>query len=321
MGENIPTSTGSSIVSLQQGHRQSRHKYDKSRLPTPPPDPTLPQEASGKPEQTEKEKENDFLNYLESLQKATHPALARSASIFSPAIAAEDAFDHLERLYKLMDQMLLLREQNSKLHRRVRDLEHFSNLQKLQKQLNLSDVEEDFAELDKDAAFAESIFENILAGVRRDAKFKQTGPSRFRHSILRRQRNRSSSINLEKSSPMESDRFFIYNKSSRRTSEIPADDQMKASKVSKWTKVKAAFKWEKALPTVGDAKSHDSGLGGMLPVNQEVARYLRVPSTSDEVGLSPSDSGAAEISTPGSLSNASSADDLHKGKMENHLVD
>lgn len=66
-----------------------------------------------------------------------------------------------------MDQMLALREQNARLHRRVRDLEHFSNLEKLRKQLQEEAVEEDFAEWDKDAAFAESIFENIFSGQKR----------------------------------------------------------------------------------------------------------------------------------------------------------
>lgn len=49
-------------------------------------------------------------------------------------------------------------------------------------------------------------------------------------------------------------------------------------KVSKWTKVKAAFKWEKAnaLP-LSESKSSDSVLS---PTSSEVARYLRVPSTS-----------------------------------------
>lgn len=93
---------------------------------------------------------------------------------------------------------------------------------------------------------------------------------------------------------------------------MQGDDAVKPAKVSKWTKVKAAFKWEKTSPTVGDSKMSDSGIGGMLPINVEVARYLRVPSTSDEPGLSPADSGAAEISTPGSISNTSSTDDISR---------
>lgn len=94
----------------------------------------------------------------------------------------------------------------------------------------------------------------------------------------------------------------------------------KTGKVSKWTKVKAAFKWEKASPTVSGAKSQDSGIGGMLPVNNEVARYLRVPSSSDNhnEGVSPADSvlsgswqGTHGLSTPGTISPASSTDDLN----------
>lgn len=305
MGDNI---AASSVTSLH--NKRSKYKYDKDRLPTPPPDPT--KETTGKQEQTEKEKENDFLSYLDSLQMvAQHPALAPSASIFSPAIASEDAFDHLERLYKLMDQMLTLKEQNSRLHRKIRDLEYLSKLHKLQSGLDNHIPDEDISDIDKDANFAESVFDSILSNAKRDAKLKGNTQSKFRQSILRRQRNRSSSVNIE-SPPLDSERNFAY-KTSRRTSENPSGNQLKGSKVSKWTKVKAAFKWEKASPTVASAKSHDSGLGGMLPVNMEVARYLRVPSVSDETGLSPSDSGAAEISTPGSLSNASSADDMHKG--------
>lgn len=301
MGENIQ-------ITNSHQHRKVRHKCERMRLPTPPPDPVVAEEE-------DKEKERDFLNYLDSLQTATsQPGLARSASIFSPAIAAEDAFDHLDKLYKLMDQMLLLREQNARLHRRIRDLEHLSNLQKLQKQLEISTSEGDLAEWEKDAAFAETVFENIL----RDAKFnKQTVPSRLRQSILRRQRNRSASMALER--PYHSSENERSKQTSRRTSEvIQNEDGVKPSKVSKWTKVKAAFKWEKASPTVGDSKMHDSGIGGMLPVNLEVARYLRVPSTSEDAGVSPADSGAAEISTPGSISNASSMDDFsRKGKKRN----
>lgn len=296
MGENI------------QVPRKVKHKCDKTRLPTPPPDPTILNT-----EEDDKNKEQDFLKYLECLQKATHPGLSRSTSIFSPAIAAEDAFDHLERLYKLMDQMLLLREQNARLHRRIRDLEHLGNLQKLQKQLELSTSEGDLAEWEKDAAFAETVFENIL----RDAKYKQN-PSRLRPSILRKQRNRSASVGVEKPSASGSERGYsssVKHNSRRTSAVIQSEDGGKPSKVSKWTKVKAAFKWEKASPTVGDIKMHDSGIGGMLPINLEVARYLRVPSTSEEAGVSPADSGAAEISTPGSVSNASSMEDFsRKGK-------
>lgn len=114
---------------------------------------------------------------------------------------------------------------------------------------------------------------------------------------------------------ISSDKPDSETKTDRRASTC-IDSRIKkpASKVSKWTKVKAAFKWEKASPTVGDAKSQDSGIEGVHPV--EVARYLRVPSTCDEYGHSPADSGTAEVSTPGTLSTSSSVDDFHRhGKV------
>ena len=45
------------------------------------------------------------------------------------------------------------------------------------------------------------------------------------------------------------------------------------AKVSKWTKVKAAFKWERAnVSSLNDGKSTDSGIG-LSPINNEVARF------------------------------------------------
>ncbi|XP_008198722.1 uncharacterized protein LOC659628 [Tribolium castaneum] len=275
MSDNIPSTT--------LPRKRSRRKYDKTKLPTPPPDPT------------EKESEkDDFLAYLDSLQKSN--LYSRSTSTFTPIIATEDAFDHLEKLYKLMEQMLELREQNARLHRRVRDLEHLNNLEKMRKEL---DVGDDCPELDKDTAFAETILESILSETK-SPKQKISAPSRLRQSISRKGRTRSGSVTV---AGLEQEV-----RGDRRASTC-VDSRAKPAKVSKWTKVKAAFKWEKAAPNVSDAKSQDSGIGGMVPV--EVARYLRVPSCDDH-GHSPVDSGAAEASTPASLSTASSTEDFHR---------
>lgn len=48
------------------------------------------------------------------------------------------------------------------------------------------------------------------------------------------------------------------------------------AKVSKWTKVKAAFRWESANVTaMNEGKSTDSGINiGLSPVNYEVARFV-----------------------------------------------
>lgn len=100
------------------------------------------------------------------------------------------------------------------------------------------------------------------------------------------------------------------------------------AKVSKWTKVKAAFKWERANPSLNEnGKSTDSGIG-LSPINNEVARYLRVPSSpigggggggagsSADSVLSFSSGGhllsggSSNPATPGTLSSASSMDDV-----------
>lgn len=326
MSKNASASntTSVSVSSLEQVGRKKppKRKISRVRLPTPPPDPTafVVQENDNaeakKPVVTinsgTTEKTDEFLEYLENLQKSVPPAhhqnLIRANSLFAPVIATEDAFDHLEKLYKLMEQMLLLREQNAKLHRRVRDLEHFRKIQNIEKY-----VENVYnADVDVDTALAENLLDSILMDSKRDTKNKSSGVHhhhhhhhqfRFRQSILRKQRNNSTSV-LPDRQGIDMERL---QESYRRTSTLSSPDK----KVSKWTKVKAAFRWEKAASqAVSDVKSLDSGVGGMQPVNCEVARYLRVPSTSDDPGVSPTDSGACEISTPGTISSTSSTEDV-----------
>ncbi|XP_018566283.1 uncharacterized protein LOC108907199 [Anoplophora glabripennis] len=294
MSDNIPTDANSATPPKKQ---TKKLKYDKTKLPTPPPDPTR-----------SKDKERDVFEYLETLI----PNYTRSTSTFAPVVATEEAFDQLEKLYKLMEQMLELREQNAKLHRRIRDLEHLNNLEKMQKQLELSGAEKDCPELDRDTAFAETILESILAdSSRKDNKQKLATPTRLRPSILRKQRNRSGSGSTDKQVTLDASTTVQEDESS--------GDHDKSAKVSKWTKVKAAFRWEKASTTVGDNKSQDSGIH--VPVNVEIARYLRVPSTSDDTGHSPADSGAAGISTPGSLSTTSSTEDFHRAELRTPCED
>ncbi|XP_017963618.1 uncharacterized protein LOC108656129 isoform X2 [Drosophila navojoa] len=86
------------------------------------------------------------------------------------------------------------------------------------------------------------------------------------------------------------------------------------SKVSKWTKVKAAFKWERA--NVPPTAAHDSNT--LMPLNLEVERYLKVPisgaggsSSADSIISSSSGHFLSETGgTPGTISSASSLDEL-----------
>lgn len=139
--------------------------------------------------------------------------------------------------------------------------------------------------------------------------------------------------------PQSSYQHHRHNQSTYPLRRQSAITDIKA-KVSKWTKVKAAFKWERANPSLNGTvdtvgKSTDSGIG-LLPLNTEVARYLRVPSlpiactgaSSADSMLSASSSGHLLLSgsasggagggcsgssipaSPGTMSSASSMDDV-----------
>ncbi|BFF91129.1 uncharacterized protein DMAD_09485 [Drosophila madeirensis] len=97
------------------------------------------------------------------------------------------------------------------------------------------------------------------------------------------------------------------------------------SKVSKWTKVKAAFKWERANvpPSSGSTGAPETSI--LVPLNNEVERYLKVP-ISQAGGSSSADSIISSSSghfmsdtggTPGTISSASSMDDLEAGSRQN----
>ncbi|XP_016987087.2 uncharacterized protein LOC108050101 isoform X1 [Drosophila rhopaloa] len=99
------------------------------------------------------------------------------------------------------------------------------------------------------------------------------------------------------------------------------------AKVSKWTKVKAAFKWERAnVPPAGPGAPETSVL---MPLNHEVERYLKVP-ISVAAGSSSADSIISSSSghimsdtggTPGTMSSASSMEDLEAASRHNYRRD
>lgn len=298
--------------------RQEFIRMHSLKLPTPPPDPTqqntsIVDQANAIQRETF-DKENEFLEYLNSLPipAMDKTNLQRSTSIFAPSIAAEDAFDHLDKLYKVMEQLLNLKDQNAKLQRRIRDLERSRILQNMHRQVAtavLRGEEMDLPELNEDYLLAEDFLENILSSGRQK-RYSKVKPCQAKASLNSSIMDDAIRTNETESTLPRNNSKSLLEKSCKKT-----------SKVSKWTKVKAAFKWEKAAPTVTGAKSQDSGIGGMLPVNNEVARYLRVPSSSEntnEQGASPADSvlsgswqGTHEISTPGTISPASSMDDIN----------
>ncbi|KAL1505345.1 hypothetical protein ABEB36_004932 [Hypothenemus hampei] len=278
-------------MSETSGEKKSpkRKRHQHLKLPTPPPDPWKKADDEIKNERSPSvvsDKDREMFEYIESLHRNVY-SRSTSSTVFT-----EEAFDHLEKLYKLMEQMLDLREQNFKLHRRIRDLEHLNNLEKL----NIN-VREEYPDLEKDTVFAEAILDSIL----QDPRNKELPKIRnFRSSILKRSRNNSAT---------ERQLSEASNTLVAKETEKPSS----SSKISKWTKVKAAFKWEKAS-NVGDSTSKQ--IQDHIPINYEIARYLRVPSTGDELLVghhSPAGDSGAGISTPGTVSSTSSNDDLRLG--------
>lgn len=335
--QNVASSSSNSNRSRSKdGTQRSRN----IRLPTPPPDPTsINNDNSHSSQQNVNEpstpqidfddamnKESELLEYILSLssQKSPttsegdgkQPPLLRTNSLFSQVIAADEAFDHLDKLYKLMEQLLNLREQNSKLQKRVRDLEHLKKLQDMNLKINFNpDDKIILQDLEADPGYAESLLDNILAAGRnasqkRNSKYK---PARLRQSILGRPQERSCSVAMDDSYSPYHNNMFTYSDGNIYSTNKSPSCVSKPAKVSKWKKVKAAFKWEKASSTVGGghlpvAKSQDSGLG--LPIiNNEVAKYLRVPAItaaghsggSSGGGVSPADSVLSGQSSPGGI--------------------
>ncbi|XP_017073575.2 uncharacterized protein LOC108109526 isoform X1 [Drosophila eugracilis] len=151
----------------------------------------------------------------------------------------------------------------------------------------------------------------------------------FKRGKFNRIRERSKSMMDEDLNMfMKSDRPGLKLSSSRpyllRRQSTYSDNK---AKVSKWTKVKAAFKWERAnVPPSGPGAPETHIL---MPINHEVERYLKVP-ISVAAGSSSADSIISSSSghimsdtggTPGTISSASSMDDLEAVSRQNYRRD
>jgi hypothetical protein len=292
------------------------------------------------------QQEDEFLEYLMSLpaastgtkekqrksqQKPVQPQLTRSISSYTGNVSsgggAKVGLDHLDNLCKLMEQLGDLREQNSKLQKRVQYLEDLKNLQEMHKQLQEETKRREF----QDVAFLHTLQQHrqlsarrhehrriveesfpspkregsddsltneqvaISANNKRNNKYKSMANGRFRQSLLRyQQRERSRSVGIAE---IKRDKLMggRYGHDTCEASELQMKEQGipvigiasgTKAKVSKWTKVKEAFRWEKAsVVMLPEAKSQDSGIGG-----GEDTRYLRVPCGDNLLSVSPVDS-------------------------------
>lgn len=307
----------------QRGAAKVKDKPEEGRLPTPPPDPQCPPVArdyrSGMT--SREEEEEDLAAYLGELGASpfeghsfdydTIPNSATSAMGGEAIPFTEEAFEHLDRLCALTEQILELRVRSSEYFRRVRNLERAKVQRNANRRLEIAlangeELHHDFA--DEDTGFAESLLDAMLSNCRDAAS---STPRRSERSSVRSSSTRQRSRSLV---PIE------QNLGSRLVEWTTEADKLAVRnaghnggpKVSKWTRVKAAFKWERACTNdLADIAESD-----IPATTSSTTRYLRIPdatttgSWSTGSALSPCTSEVSNPSTPiGRVSPASSFND------------
>lgn len=220
------------------------------------------------------EEEDAFLVYIKSLPAMSSDkveAYKKSQSLVYKRSTSEvsGGLEHLDNLYRLMEHLGQLRLQNNKLQERVKYLEHIAQEDayvphKIEHETEVEDVKN--------------------SRNKRSTKCKSSHYG-IRHPFLKSSRERSRSVGVEEITKSTGHYRILgtHDFDPRGPGSIKA-------KVSKWTKVKEAFRWEKASNGVlPEAKSQDSGLGATDDV-----RYLRVPHApsdhSSSFSVSPADS-------------------------------
>jgi hypothetical protein len=307
-----------------------KDKAEEGRLPTPPPDPQCPRDivvardrSTGVTPREPDDEEDDLAVYLGELGASPFDGRSFDYDTNTPNSAmggdaglpfAEEAFEHLDRMCALTEQVLELRDRSCKLFRRVRGLERAKVQRSADRRLEIavsSDEEllNDYA--DEDTGFAESLLDAMLSNCRDAA----STPRRNERSSVRSpasSRQRSRSLALAEQMPCSTGALSVID-GSEMAKPRNADRNGGQPKVSKWTRVKAAFKWERAcandLPDIAEANTP-------VATSPTTTRYLRIPdvttagSWSGGSALSPCTSEMSSPSTPiGRVSSASSSNE------------
>ncbi|XP_055849624.1 uncharacterized protein LOC129914407 [Episyrphus balteatus] len=252
---------------------------------------------------TVEEKTNYYFNILKNeCHEYIEPLHEDIGLSITAALETSNAFNQLNKMHDLLDNICDMLDQNFKMQLYMHELKDLTDNIDKKDQSENDDLElsEPESELEANISLLSSILES--------AKSMSTK----RTTSNQRARERSKSVFVPGANqPTEKD---PKPPPVRRQSAFTEGK----SKVSKWTKVKAAFKWEKAnVPALNECKSSDSGIG-LLPINHEVARYLRVPSvpcggsSADSILSSSSGHLLSETGTPGTISSASSVDDIER---------
>ncbi|XP_070172532.1 microtubule-associated protein futsch [Polyergus mexicanus] len=315
----------------QRGAAKVKDKpVEDTRLPTPPPDPQclpIARDRTGAMSRGAEEEEEDLATYLSELgaspfeghsfdyditPNSTTPAMGGDAVPF-----AEEAFEHLDRLCALTEQILDLRDRSSKFFRRVRGLERAKVQRNADRRLEnaLTNNEEELLRdfTDEDTGFAESLLDAILSNCR-DATWTPRRGERLSVRSPSSSRQRSRSLALAEQNLASNQVERAAEAGDKRGTFVRNASRNGGPKISKWTRVKAAFKWERACTNdLADiAESRTSTTASSTPTT----RYLRIPDaiTVGNWNVGPTlSSCTSEVSSPstpiGRVSSASSSNE------------
>lgn len=261
---------------------KNKEKLEETNLPSPPPDPWTSSRCS-QPVHTlsvePPQEEEDIIAYLAGIRtpppcdSRNSDCLSRNSATSTMAVTSlytEESFEQLDRIYEMAEQILELRDRSSKLFKRVRELEKLKVLRTADLRAERAifankDISSDLP--DEDAGFAESLLDAIISSSR-DSQFQRRNP---RSPSSSRQRSRSLVISEQSlpRSPNLGNRSALGIEKAIFRNETPG-----VPKVSKWTRVKAAFKWERACPNdMTDSNIEQTSTTPSTPTT----KYLRIP--------------------------------------------
>ncbi|CAH3933832.1 unnamed protein product [Pieris brassicae] len=262
-----------------------------------------PEESWGIPDDTDVEGICDRM--LHRLKDKDDPASKCGKDIAQRTKETLEAFDHLEKLLQLLDQFVNLKEKNNKIIKRLNDVNSLIRLHNAYKRIdqeneNLKNESREIELINEaldaelECEYGQALFDSILGRTMKRSGSKWKSHGRFGGSLLRKQRSRSAG-GEDSDAPL--------GMPLRRRSDGVFPKEVEKSKVSNWTRVKSAFKWEKAqwpTSTIGGVAAVAAGamVGAVaLTGSSPSAPGLPNPEPRDSASLTP---GSAMSLTPNS---------------------
>lgn len=251
--------------------------------------PEVPSEENANPEESEpvikwpdeKEQYEEITEYIKQVDEILdfikpfprELPVEPNALPKNPETTPRPGLDHLGNLIKLVEQLKDLKEKNSKLQERTQYLKDLKKLHERKKRLKYE------AELELQRGSPTKFWpDEGKTEIPTEGSFKK---GRSSLAFRKNSRGRSKSVNIEeeREGRFIRERFPSQEQEPRRKSSSllqKINVSGNKAKVSKWTKVKEAFRWEKASePRSSKSKKDD------------IHRYLQVPH--DKASESPSD--------------------------------